>query len=88
MYLQARQGTRCYSFNFATSVRVLATGFIVVLLKNKLEQAELVLSPTLEGCSGSGTGGARAAPIHATALAPEVGSDCLSRRKGCGWGFG
>lgn len=88
MYLQARQGTRSCLFNFATGIRVLATGFIVVLLESKLEQAGLVLSPALEGYSGSGTGGALAAPIHAAALAPEAGSDCLSRLKGCGWGFG
>ena len=88
MYQQVRQGARSYSFNFATIIKVPATGFIAVLLKNKSEQARLVLPPALEVCSGSGRGGALAAPIHATALAPEAGSDWLSKLKGCAWGFG
>lgn len=84
-----QQGARSYSFNsFATIIKVLAAGFIAVLLRNKSEQARLVLPPTLEVCSGSGRGGALAAPIHATALAPEAGSDWLSKLKGCAWGLG
>lgn len=88
MYQQVRQGERNCLFNFAAIIKVLATGFIAVLLKNKSEQAQLVLPLLLEICSGSGRGGALAAPIHATALAPEAGSDWLSKLKGCAWGFG
>jgi len=88
MYQQVRQRARRYLFNFATITKVPATGFTAVLLKNKSEQACLVLPPMLEVCSGSGRGGALAAPIHATALAPEAGSDWLSKLKGCAWGFG
>lgn len=86
MYLWSRLGARSCLFSFAAVVKVPVTGFIAVLLKNKLEQAWLVLPLLALGVSGgSGRGGVLAAPLQ---LAPEAGSDWLSKLKGCAWGFG
>lgn len=65
MYLQIRLGARSCLFSFAAVVKVPVTGLIAVLLKNKSEQAWLVLPLLALGVrSGSGRGGVLAAPLH------------------------
>lgn len=61
---------------------------VSLLLFSRASCNKLGLLPLTGLCSGSGGGGTLAAPIHATALAAEMGSDWFSKLKGCAWGFG
>lgn len=88
MYQQVRQGAGGYAFNFAAFYWSTGYRFHCCPSGEQVRASSVSATLTLEVCSGSGRGGALAAPIHATPLAPEAGSDWLGKLKGCAWGFG